>query len=468
MTNQLLMKTISEVSPLIKRREVSPVELTNSLFNRIEKMDQEINSYISITKESALATAKEAERKLYSGEDLGKLHGVPLALKDIFNFKNETVTMGSKIHENYIPNEDATVVQHLQDAGAIFTGKLNMHEYACGGTTNNKHYGPCRNPWNQEKIPGGSSGGSAAAVAADLTFGSLGTDTAGSIRMPAAVCGTVGLKPTYGLVSKYGSFPLSWSLDHVGPITKSVEDAAILLDAIALHDPRDSSSIQSNVKGYYDNLAADIKGKVIGIEEDFYFNLVDDNIAKVVKNQITKLQSLGAKVEVIRLPHLKYAPFAELTTFVSEAGVIHRSNLKKRPDDFGSDVGIVLKASQFISAGDYIQAQQMRQLIKEDFVDAFKKVDFLIAPTLPMVTPDIGQHLTTINGLERNIDEDILRLTCPANLTGFPAISVPCGFIDNMPVGLQIIGSAFSEMEILNAAYVLEQEQPLRKAPVNI
>jgi aspartyl-tRNA(Asn)/glutamyl-tRNA(Gln) amidotransferase subunit A len=467
-TNELFLKTISEISPLIESKKVSPVELTKSIFARIEKLDKEINSYITMTQESALAAAKEAERKLQAGEYRGKLHGIPLALKDIFYFKNETVTMGSKIHKDYVPTEDATVVKRLKAAGALFTGKLNMHEYACGGTTNNEHFGACRNPWNQEKIPGGSSGGSAAAVAADLTFGSLGTDTAGSIRMPAAACGTIGLKPTYGLVSTYGAFPLAWSLDHVGPITKSVEDAAILLDAIVGPDSKDPNSISSDDGNYFESLDPDVKGKVIGIEEDFYFNLVDDGIARLVKDSIEKLQLLGAKIEVVRMPHLKYAPFAELTTFASEGGVIHQKNLIKRASDFGSDVGTVLKAAQFISAGDYIQAQQIRQLIKEDFEGAFKQVDFLIAPTLPMATPNIGQQTATINGVERNVDEDILRLTCPTNLTGLPSISVPCGFMNEMPVGLQIIGKAFSEKEILNAAYALEQEQPLKKSPVSI
>lgn len=468
MTEELALKTISEIYPFIKKKDISPVDITTSLFHRIEKLDAVINSYISIRKEAAIKEAKEAEQKIQSGSYLGKLHGIPLALKDIFHFKNETVTMGSKIHGNYKPEEDATVVKLLKDAGAIFTGKLNMHEYACGGTTNNEHYGACRNPWNMDKIPGGSSGGSAAAVSAHLTFGSLGTDTAGSIRIPSAACGTVGLKPTYGLVSKHGCFPLAWSLDHVGPIAKTVEDAAILLDAIVGFDPEDPNSVQSTERNYYDSLNPDIKGKIIGIEEEFYFNFVDQSIVDTVRSSIQKMEELGAKVEIIKMPHLKYAPFAEFTTFVSEAGVIHKKNIQTRPDDFGSDVKMLMKASHVISAGEYIEAQQIRQLIKEDFEKAFKQVDFMIAPTLPMTTPDIGAKFTMINGVERSVDEDIIRLTCPANLTGLPAISVPCGLVNDLPVGLQIIGKAFAEKEILNAAYALEQVVSFNQTPAGI
>lgn len=460
MADELALMTIAQLHPLLEAKQISPVELTESVLRRVEQYDGIINSYISKTPEDALAAARQAEKDIQAGNYKGKLHGIPLALKDIFDFENETVTIGSKIHGNYVPDQDATVVKHLKQAGAFFTGKLNLHEYACGGTTNNEHYGPCRNPWNTNKIPGGSSGGSAAAVAANLTFASLGTDTAGSIRIPSAACGTIGLKPTFGLVSKHGCFPLAWSLDHIGPITKCVEDAAIMLDAIAGYDPKDPNSVAAPKVSYHEQLNADIRGKVIGIEEDFYFHLVDDQIAREVKNSIQKLEQLGARIEIVKIPHLKYTTFAEFVTFASEAGVIHRENIRKRPEDFGTDVRMILRASTMISSADYLQAQQIRLLLKEDFLKAFQKADVIVAPTLPLKTPDIGQQWKDINGTPRNVDEDILRLTCPANLAGLPAISVPCGFADGMPVGLQIMGKAFAELEILNVAYAFEQVQP--------
>jgi aspartyl-tRNA(Asn)/glutamyl-tRNA(Gln) amidotransferase subunit A len=468
MSDELALKTIAQLYPLLENKQLSPVELTESVLRRVERYDGTINSYISITVEAALSAARQAEADIQAGNYRGKLHGIPLALKDIFDFQNENVTIGSKIHQNYVPGQDATVVRHLKDAGAFFTGKLNLHEYACGGTTNNEHYGPCRNPWNTNKIPGGSSGGSAAAVAANLTYASLGTDTAGSIRIPSAACGTVGLKPTFGLVSKYGCFPLAWSLDHIGPITKSVEDAAIMLDAIAGYDPKDPHSVKAPQVSYHEQLNADIRGKVIGIEEDFYFHLVDNQIAQAVKSSIQKLEQLGARIEIVKIPHLKYAKFAEFVTFASEAGVIHRENIRKRPEDFGTDVRMILRASSMFSSADYIQAQQIRLLMKEDFLKAFEKVDVIAAPTLPLKTPDIGQQMTDINGTPSNVDEDILRLTCPANLTGLPAISVPCGFADGMPVGLQIIGKAYAEPEILNVAYAFEQVQPFAQPELKI
>src|SRR4051812_28106014 len=283
MSEVLAKKTISELAPLLQRREISPVEVTQSVLDRTKKLNDSINAYIDINNEKqVLQSAKLAEKEILKGSYRGALHGIPLALKDILYFKGEKVTMGSKIHQNFIPDSDATVVAKLKEAGALFTGKLNMHEYAYGGTTNNPHFGPCRNPWDLDRIPGGSSGGSGAAVASDMTIASLGTDTAGSIRIPASICGIVGLKPTHGLVSKYGCFPLSWSLDHIGPMTKTVEDAAILLECITGYDENDATSVKSSPFNYNKALTGDIKGRVIGIEEDFFFNMIDHDVDSLV------------------------------------------------------------------------------------------------------------------------------------------------------------------------------------------
>ncbi len=451
MSDQLAKKTISELAPLLKKREVSPVEVTESVFNRVEMYNDVVNAYIEINKNAAFESAKQAEKEIIDGHYRGAMHGIPLALKDILWFKDETVTFGSKIHQNFIAEDDATVVSKLKEAGVIFTGKLNMHEYAWGGTTNNPHYGPCRNPWNLERIPGGSSGGSGAAVAADMSIASLGTDTGGSIRMPAAACGIVGLKPTHGRVSKYGCFPLSWSLDHIGPMTKTVEDAAVFLEYIAGDDKKDPTTVNVPVKKYSTYLTGDIKGKVIGIEEDYYFHQVDPSIERIVKEGIKALESIGARVEIVKIPSLKYTKFAASMTVFGEGGTIHQRNIKKRSDDYGKDVQEYIKLSHAASAVDYLQAQQMRRMIANDFSKIFEKVDVLIAPTLPILPPTIGDEAAMELG----------RFSSPANLTGLPAISVPCGFSEGLPVGMQIIGPAFKEEEVLNFAYAFESMNSL-------
>jgi aspartyl-tRNA(Asn)/glutamyl-tRNA(Gln) amidotransferase subunit A len=463
MSEVLAKKTISELAPLLQRREISPVEVTQSVLDRTKKLNDSINAYIDINNEKqVLQSAKLAEKEILEGSYRGALHGIPLALKDILNFKGEKVTMGSKIHQNFIPDFDATVVTKLKQAGALFTGKLNMHEYAYGGTTNNPHFGPCRNPWDLDRIPGGSSGGSGAAVASDMTIASLGTDTAGSIRIPASICGIVGLKPTHGLVSKYGCFPLSWSLDHIGPMTKTVEDAAILLECITGYDQNDATSVKSSPFNYNEALTGDIKGKVIGIEEDFFFNMIDHEVDSLVKDGIRKLEELGARIELVKIPSLKYSEFAEYMTFMAESALIHRNNLIERPQDFGEDVRASLLLANIPSANDYLQAQQIRRKISKEFSMVFEQIDVLIAPTLPVTASVIGEESVVINGQDCSLTDTLIRLTSPANLTGIPSISIPAGLSQGLPVGMQIMGPAFSEEVILNFAFAFEQTNPLK------
>ncbi|MDR4948077.1 amidase [Neobacillus cucumis] len=451
MSKTLAQMSISELSPMLRDQEVSPVEITESIFNRIKAFDKEINSYVEVNEEKAIESAKRAEREISNGEYKGALHGIPMALKDILHFKGETSALGSKIHKDFIAEDDAAVVSKLKEAGVVFTGKLNMHEYAWGGTTNNPHFGPTRNPWNLSKIPGGSSGGSGAAVAADLTIASLGTDTGGSIRMPAAACGIVGLKPTHGRVSKSGCFPLSWSLDHIGPMTKTVEDAAILLEYIAGYDKNDPTTVSIPVDRYSSYLTGDIKGKVIGIEEDYFFHNVGESIELLVRKAIDQMEAMGAKVEIVKIPTLKYAQFAEMMTCYAEGGTIHSRNIRERPEDFGEDTRIDIKLAQAISSTDYLQAQQVRNMMKREFAEIFEQVDVLVAPMLPIMPPDIGDTSANTLGL----------YSCPANLTGLPAISLPCGMSEGLPVGMQIIGPAFEERKVLNFAYAFEKTNPL-------
>ncbi|WP_209123854.1 amidase [Alkalihalobacillus sp. BA299] len=459
MDDQLFRMSISKLAPLVQNKMISPVELTQSVLSQAKKYNPQINAYVDITEENALATARIAEDEISQGGYRGKLHGIPLALKDILYFKDEKTSIGSKIHQNFRSTEDATVVSKLKEAGAIFTGKLNMHEYAWGGTTNNPHFGPCRNPWDLERIPGGSSGGSGAAVIADMTIGSLGTDTGGSVRGPAALCGIVGLKPTHGLVSKYGCFPLAWSLDHIGPMTKTVEDNAIMLEYIAGQDDKDITTQYTHSIEYSKWLTGDIKGKVIGIEEDYFFNNIESGVENVVREGIKKLEQLGAKIEIVKLPSLQYTVFAEMTTIITEATTIHQKNIKMRPEDFGADVQCLLKLGEVPSAVDYLQAQQIRTIMKREFSSVFEKVDVLVSPQLPFTAPKIGDD---------NVVGESVRLMAPANLTGLPAISVPCGFSEGLPVGMQIIGPGFSETLILNIAYAFEKTNPLQGKKPNL
>lgn len=468
MSHELARLTIAQLSSLIKARQVSPVEVTRSVLDRVKKYDGKINAYIEVTEEQALLQAKKAEEEIRAGRYKGPLHGIPMALKDIFAIKGERITVGSKF--TFVYDYDATVVTKLKEAGVVFTGKLNMHEFAYGGTNDNPHFGPCRNPWNLDKVPGGSSGGSGAAVAADLTIASLGTDTAGSVRVPASICGIVGLKPTYGLVSKYGCFPLSWSLDHIGPITKTVEDAALLLDCIAGYDENDPASTADCTKdsnqSYTQFLKEEIKGKVIGIE-DFFFENVDQDIVQLVKKAVHTLETMGAKVESVKIPSLKYSQYAEFLTFMGESSLIHKNRIKTRPEDFGDQVRASLKLAQAVTADEYLEAQQIRRRIVDEFAAAFQKIDVLIAPTQAAVPPNIGDDMVLINGNEHPYQDASTRLVSPFNLTGYPAISIPCGFSGGIPVGLQMAAAPFREEDVLSIAYAYEQTNPLNgKKPV--
>lgn len=468
LTTDLHLKSVEELAPLLASKSLSPVELTKAILDFAEESQPKINSYMAFYREEALARATEVEQEILQGHYKGMYHGIPMALKDNLYFKDKITTMSSKIHKDFVSDYDATVVEKLRDAGVIFTGKLSMHEYAWGITNNNPHYGPVRNPWDLDKIPGGSSGGSGAAVAAGASVASLGTDTAGSIRIPSSACGIVGLKPTHGRVSKYGCYPLAWSLDHIGPMTKTVKDAAGLLEVIAGFDHQDPTCVNVPVDNYEKQLTGNIKDLVIGINEEYFFNNVDADVEKAVRASIQSLVDSGAKVEVVRIPSLQYAEWAELVTSLSEAAAIHHSDLQKRPQDFGDDIRLLFELGELPSAVDYLQAQQVRRQIKQEFTEIFNKVDVLISPTLPVVASTIGDDFAELNGQKVDLIDNIIRFTGPSNLTGLPALSVPCGFKGNLPIGLQIIGPAFKEGRILNVGYAVEQANPQRNRKPNI
>lgn len=468
MAKELLSRTTTEVAELIEKKEVSPVELTRSLLEHAHELNGEVNAYISFRDEQALAEARVAEEEIAGGTYRGPLHGIPMALKDNLYVADEVTTMASKIHGNFVSSEDASVVRKLREAGIVLTGKLNMHEYAWGIDNNSPHFGAVHNPWNTAKVPGGSSGGSGAAVAADMSFTTLGTDTAGSIRIPSAACGLVGLKPTHGRVAKFGCYPLAWSLDHIGPMSKSVADAAVTLQAIAGHDHRDPTSVDVPVPDFSANLGGDPRGLVIGVEEDYFFRNVDSPIEAAVRKQIEDLVGQGATLKTVKIPSLAYSEWTEYATSLSEASAIHHRDLQERPEDFGDDIRFLFELGELFSSVDYLQAQQVRRQIKQEFNAALQQVDVIITPTLPVMAPDIGSPTALLNGDPVDLVDNFIRFTGPSNLTGLPALTVPVGLDDGLPIGLQIIGRSFDEAGVLKVGSLIEANNPMegRRAPV--
>ena len=462
LSKDLISMSVEELAPLLKNKTISPVELTKAVLDRAEESQDKLNAYLSIYRQDAEESARKAESEIHNRNYRGMYHGIPMGIKDNLYFENKLTTMASKIHKDFISKYDATVVAKLREAGVIFTGKLNMHEYALSITSNNPHYGPVRNPWDVTKIPGGSSGGSGAAVAVGSSIASIGTDTAGSIRIPAAACGIVGLKPTRGLVSTHGVYPLSWTQDHVGPMTKTVKDAAGLLEIIAGHDEKDPASVESSADNYLDQITGDVKDLVIGINEDYFFNNIDAQIEKSVRDQIQSLVDRGAKVKPVSIPALKDAEWAGFTFSVSEGSAIHMNSVLSRAEDYGEDIRGFLVSGAFPSSTQYAEALKVREAMIQDFNEAFKKVDILISPTLPVMPNNIGEELVDLNGKEVELLPNFIRLTGPANITGLPTLSVPSGFNGQLPVGVQIIGPAFSERRVLNTGYAIEQMNPLQ------
>ncbi|RJP68350.1 MAG: Asp-tRNA(Asn)/Glu-tRNA(Gln) amidotransferase subunit GatA, partial [Candidatus Abyssobacteria bacterium SURF_17] len=350
MPNELSTMTIAELAPLLKSRKISPVELTRSVLERIEQLQPKLNAYITVDSGGALKAARSAERQISKGKYHGPLHGIPVSLKDLYQTKGLLTTAGSKIMKDWVPDTDATSVAKLREAGAIIVGKTNLHEFAMGGTTQNPHFGGTRNPYNAECIPGGSSGGSAAAVATGMCIASTGSDTGGSIRTPSALCGIVGIKPTYGRVSLHGIVPLAWSLDHVGPMTKCVRDAAIMLTVMSGHDPKDPYSAPGKAPNFARLLKDDVKKLKIGIEPSFCFAGVDDEVADGVKNALKQLEKLGAHVVEVTIPSIELTSAVESVIITAEAACYHENNLRNRAADYGNDVRVLLEAGAAFSA----------------------------------------------------------------------------------------------------------------------
>ncbi|NYT66271.1 aspartyl/glutamyl-tRNA amidotransferase subunit A [Alcaligenaceae bacterium] len=439
--------TLAQAATAVKKKEVSPVDLVQACLARIEAVNEKTNAYISVFADEATKVAKASEIMIMAGHDLGALHGVPISLKDNIALKGHRTTAGSKVLADWHPQQDATVTQRLRGAGAIFLGKCNMHEFAWGGTSDNPHYGAVRNPWDTNKFPAGSSGGSGVAVAARTCYGSIGTDTGGSVRLPAAINGIVGIRPTYGRVSNHGVIPLAWSMDTAGPMTRTVEDCAIMFNAIAGYDPKDPVSALHPLVDYTSDLHLDIKGLRIGVVPNYFFSHLQSAVLDNVTAALKTFESLGAMIMDIPIANIEGNISAQLTIESVEPSAYHQKWLRERPDDYGDDVRALLDVGELLLGTHYVQAQRYRALLREEFLEAFKRVDVFICPTLPFTATDVGAMKVVIeNGEEEDMLSAIMQFTGIPSLTGLPSLNIPCGFDDaGLPVGLQIIGKPFDE-----------------------
>jgi aspartyl-tRNA(Asn)/glutamyl-tRNA(Gln) amidotransferase subunit A len=452
---ELVWRSIGELARAIAGREVSPVEITQAHLDRVAALDLKLRAFITIAADGALAAAKAAEAAVMAGDRLGPLHGVPLALKDLYLTRGVRTTGGSRILGDWIPDEDATVVTRLAAAGAINLGKLNMHEFAFGPEGLNPHYGTAWNPWdaNTHRICGGSSSGSGAAVAAGLCAGTLGSDTGGSIRIPAALCGITGLKPTYGRVSRAGVLPLAWSMDHVGPMCRSAADCALMLNVIAGYDPRDPSTSVLPVPDFTAALTGEVKGLQVGVLRSFFLESTGVALRQAVEEAVRTLEGLGAVAREVNLASATLAPGASYAVLSPEAYAYHERWLRERPQDYGDDVRERLRVGAFVAASDYLKGQRARGILRDEVNAALGEVDVLVCATTPIVATSVGQTEVTVEHSTVPVRASLIRYTRPFNLTGHPAASIPCGFTAaGLPVGLQIVGRAFDEATVLRVA----------------
>jgi Asp-tRNA(Asn)/Glu-tRNA(Gln) amidotransferase A subunit family amidase len=454
--DSLAFASISEVAPMVRTGTVSPVALTEAVLERSRRLAGKLNAYIELYEESALLAAREAERQIAAGQYLGPLHGIPIGLKDLVDIAGKVTTGGTKILRGNVARADATITKRLRAAGAVITGKLCMVEFAMGATGLNPHYGNTPNPWNLERVPCGSSSGSASAVASGLVAGAIGSDTGGSIRMPAAVCGIVGLKPTYGRVSRHGVLDLSWSCDHVGPMTRTVGDTAHMMNAIAGFDPADPASSREPSPDYTAGLGAGARGVRVGVPEHYFFDDVDSEVEGAVRAAIEALERAGAEVKRVPMPWVSVGRAINMRVLMPEAVAVHEKWIGTRPQDYSAEVRARLMADITTPAIEYIRAQRARRWFCQQMAEAMDDVDVLITPSVPTQTPTI-KACTPAPG--ENEAADGLRLatfTGVFNTTGQPSMSVPCGFTkDGMPIGMMISGKPFDEVTVLRvgAAY---------------
>lgn len=446
------MIDVTTAAALISRRELSVVDLIRQSLARIEAVQPRINAFVEVYAEEALTAAHAAQQEIDAGRSRGPLHGMPVALKDLFDVAGKPTSASSRVRRDHRAAADAQCVTRLRQAGAIIIGKTHTHEFAFGTLTPQT-----RNPWNPDHVPGGSSGGSAAAVAAGCCALTLGSDTGGSIRIPAAACGVVGLKPSYGRVGGSGVTPLAWSLDHAGPITRTVRDAALLLGAIAGYDSHDPASVKLAVPDYSAGLEEGVRGLRLGIPVNYYFDHVDGEVERCVRAAISRLVDLGGIPVEVELPHAELYLSTTNAIIMAEAAEYHHQTLCERAADYGDEVRALLEAGSLAPAIGYIRALRLRERIRRAWAETLTDVDVLLAPAIPGPAARRDQILFGWpDGRQEPVEHAYVRLSCPANLTGLPALSLPCGFTDaGLPVGLQIIGGGFDEATVLRvgAAY---------------
>jgi aspartyl-tRNA(Asn)/glutamyl-tRNA(Gln) amidotransferase subunit A len=457
MPESLSFMSIARLAGLFRDRQASPVDLVVEMLRRIDLINPSLNAYLTVLADEALADARQAETEIRRGDYRGPLHGIPIALKDLYLTKGILTTAGSRILRDWVPDYDATVVAKLRDAGAIVIGKAHMHEFAMGPTNINPHFGDCHNPWDLERVPGGSSGGSGAAVAASIATAALGSDTGGSIRIPGSLCGITGHKPTYGLVSRYGVLELSWSLDHAGPMTKTVEDAALMMNTLAGYDPKDPASANRPVPDFRDALDGKVKNIVAGIPRKFFYENLDGEVSQAIEDALEVLQGLGIETREVEFPYSHLCAATTMAIAWPEGCSFH-AQFSDRMDEYGADVRSRLEVARTMLATDYLRAQRVRRLICEAYAEVMTKVDVLVTPTIRIPAPriaDCGEML----GLGASYDQRMVlsSLTRPFNVTGAPAITVPCGFTTgNLPIGLQIAGRAFGDEAVLRVGHAYQ------------
>jgi aspartyl-tRNA(Asn)/glutamyl-tRNA(Gln) amidotransferase subunit A len=454
--------SIAQAGRAIRAKEVSPSELTEAYLARIERLNPLINAYVTVTAERARADANAATEAFAAGIDLGPLHGIPIALKDLYETAGIRTTAGSKIFADFVPGDDCPAATKLREAGSILLGKTNTHEFAWGSTTNNPHWGATHNPWKTDRIPGGSSGGSGAAIAACMAAGTLGTDTGGSIRMPAAACGCVGLKPTYGRVSKRGVFPMSFLYDHAGPITQTVEDAALMLQAIAGYDALDPNSARVPVDDYTANIGGGARGLRVGILQGLFAEGVDAQILASVREAAHVFQELGAAVEDVDPGFDRSHTQVGFRAVFAETHSIHGDNWASRPQDFGWDLQGILQVPLPDARGvaDSIAAASFIRAACQGLLEQY---DVLLAPTMPITAPPIGAETVTLNGKPVATGGLLASLTMPLNLARLPVLALPSGFSDEeLPMSISLVGRPFDEALVLRAGHAYERATDIR------
>ncbi|MFD7231017.1 amidase [Streptomyces sp. NPDC059881] len=446
--------SLTQASAAIADGSLSPVELTESVLARLDAVDAHVNAYVTVAAEAARAQAAAAAREIAAGRRRGPLHGVPMALKDLIDTAGMATTSSSAVRADRVPTGDSAVATRLKEAGAVLVGKAHTHEFAYGLTTPQT-----RNPWRLDHVPGGSSGGSAAAVAAGTATFALGTDTGGSIRVPSALTGVVGLKPTYGLVPRYGVASLSWSLDHVGPITRTVKDAGLVLDALVGHHPGDPASLDHPGEPQVLRPGAGLEGVRVGVPVNYYFDHVDPQVEAAVRKALESLVDLGARLVDVEIPMSEYIQATQWGLMVPEATAYHEQHLHTTPELYGPDVRVLLEAGALVPATDYLRAQRTRTLMRDEWSRLLDDVDVIAAPTVPATAAKADQEtFRWADGTVETVSDAYVRLAAPANITGLPALSLPAGFDSaGLPIGLQLMGRPLGEATVLHVADAYEQ-----------